>query len=392
MLRRKMPCRSVLLVALIISPQLSGVAAPSPAAAPPSAPPPSSSAAIESQVLAFKEADQLAARIVSKVCDAHIADGSTIVIYDQATFASLQSFEAFVANIKVLTASYETLIPDLLVLTDRLKRLAKVRQQGDLATKPGELAEHLKSKREFLALGPIDPFSDLTALLSAVAVSSNVETPSSVVIPDSSIAIALTSGLRRATPCSDHKQPFNVIYPPLFGKSSTSDFASADLEVNIQILQDVRQFAHEVVYTNVKDHSAKDKNLGDANAVLTKALTDIDGLYDNFMNSLLQPNAGSGVIGSASVIQGIRLITLLKGDSKKPDSTYVLLASVVGAGGTERVHKTFWTALGHGDKITYSGGLITNVAMWKSTGGNSSIAELMYSKSAFKNADGATQK
>ena len=123
-------------------------------------------------------------------------------------------------------------------------------------------------------------------------------------------------------------------------------------------------------------------------AVLTAALTDINGLYDNFMNSLLQVNASTGVSGSASVIQGYQLAMLLKGvteakestakDSSKPEEkacgtysnqvqrpAFVLLASVVSAGGTERVHKTLWTALSIGDKITYSGGAVVNVSLWR---------------------------
>jgi hypothetical protein len=51
---------------------------------------------------------------------------------------------------------------------------------------------------------------------------------------------------------------------------------------------------------------------------------------------------------------------------------YVLLASFVAAGGTERVHKTFWTALSTGDKITYSGGCVVNVSLWRA-GSNSPI-------------------
>ena len=48
------------------------------------------------------------------------------------------------------------------------------------------------------------------------------------------------------------------------------------------------------------------------NAVLTAALTDIDGLYDSFINSLLQVNSSTGVIGSAAVIQGYQLVYNVK--------------------------------------------------------------------------------
>jgi hypothetical protein len=379
--------------ALISFQELAGAAAPGPAAAPPSAPSPSSSAAIESQVFAFQAANQVADSIVTKVCKVTtVTSGSTIVIYDASSFSSLQAFEAFVANIKVLTASYRTLVPAILDLNARVKSLALARNASvDNAVRnhvtPSALESHVAAKRLTLFGSVGDPFADLTALASAVAVSSNVETPSSVVIQDSSIAVALTGALTNGV-CPAKR--FTVVYPPLFGQASASDFASADIDFNIQILQDTRQAAHEIVHADVKDHT--DKALADANAVLTKATTDIDGLYDNFMNSLLQVNAGTGVIGSAGVIQGYRLATLLSGGPKKEVETHVLLASVVGAGGTERVHKTFWTALGHGDKITYSGGTIANVVLWRSTGGNPEISELMYSKLAFQNADGSMTK
>jgi hypothetical protein len=69
-----------------------------------------------------------------------------------------------------------------------------------------------------------------------------------------------------------------------------------------------------------------------------------------------------------------------------------LLATVVGSGGTEHDHKTFWTALGPGDKLTYSGGLIVNVAMWKSSDGTPEFADVMAYKTAFENSDGAVDK
>jgi hypothetical protein len=381
---------SILLIGLIVLPKLAQAAAPAPAATPPSTPPPSSSAAVESQVISFQAADQVAANIATKICNtATVTAGSTIVIYDAPSFSSLQSFAAFVANIKALTASYRTLAPTITKLDARVRELALARHpSNENSDHLSELEKHIKTQRTAM-FGTIgDPLADLTALASAAAVSSNVETPSSVVIPDSSIAVALTGLLVKGASCPS--KALTVVYPPLFGTASASDYTSVDINLNIQLLQDTRQAAHEIVYAAVLPND--DKKLADGNAVVTKALTDIDGLYDNFMNTLLQPNAGSGVIGSAAVIQGYRLATLLSGGPQKDVQTHVLLASVVGAGGTERVHKTLWTALGSGDKITYSGGLIANVAMWKSADGKPEISEVMYSKSAFQNADGAMHK
>jgi hypothetical protein len=137
--------------------------------------------------------------------------------------------------------------------------------------------------------------------------------------------------------------------PPLYGKGSSSDYASADIRVELQALHDIRTRAHRaVVEANIKflrDHSVQstksDKittNSGGSGGstgkstidekstvemkgsttitgdpAFTAALTDINGLYDNFMNSLLQVNGSTGVIGSAAVIQGYQLATLIKG-------------------------------------------------------------------------------
>ena len=56
----------------------------------------------------------------------------------------------------------------------------------------------------------------------------------------------------------------------------------------------------------------------------------------------------------------------------KQKPAFVLLASVVNAGGTQHNHKTLWTALTTGDKITYSGGVVVNAFLW-SAGSSSPV-------------------
>ena len=253
-------------------------------------------------------------------------------------------------------------------------------------------------------------------MISAIAIASNTETPGQVTIPDSALAVALTR--RMKTECH-HK--VTIVYPPMFGSGSSSDYASADIQVAIQKLDDIRSIAQKSVSTAnqaylrtyplqatsatavTKGKSATDQTANtdtkqtmfaaiSADPVLTAALTDINGLYDSFVNSLLQVNASTGMIGSASVIQGYRLAKLLRGtqceeDNKNSDGAcptptviptdrystwtkrpaYVLLASVLNAGGTQHDHKTLWTALSSGDQITYSGGVVVNASLW-STG------------------------
>jgi hypothetical protein len=349
-----------------------------------------SGAPIEAQVLAFAGVNRVASHIVDKICSTEgIADISTIIIYDAAGFAQLQSFEAFVANIKLVTAAYKTAIPDLAWLGVRLRQLADARRANDLRAvdhglMPSTLADHLDAKRRaFVYTVGGDPFSDLVSLASAIAVSSNVETPNSVAIPDSSMALALTQLLTHEGACNNHKAGFRVIYPPLFGTGSSSDFVAADLDASVQLLQDVRQAAHEAVINEISKHPKGSEE----NGLLSKTIADIDGAYNNFLNSLLQTNSGTGMFGSAAVIQGYRLANILK-----DPSTRIVLASVVGAGGTEHDHKTFWTSLGSGDKLTYSGGLTVNVAMWSSTDGKVQLSQIMQYKSAFVDADGAVDQ
>ena len=107
---------------------------PSSSPATTSAPASSSSAFIESQMLAYGALDKIATAVATGVCSTLPAPAantavaasagvpakpaipaippSTIVIYDQASFGSLQAYEGFVANAEAIVSLYETLIPD----------------------------------------------------------------------------------------------------------------------------------------------------------------------------------------------------------------------------------------------------------------------------------------
>lgn len=325
-----------------------------------------SSSAIESEMLALGGMDHIAVAVAGRVCGMNgIQDDTTIIIYDQPSFSSLQAYEAFVANAKTVSAGYRTLVPST-TLQSRLRDLAaehRAEHEAGAAGRPREeeraLDRHLSTlwQHNILTLDAfsgIDPFSDATSLLSAIAIGSNTENASTLSIPDSAMAIALTRELKRTTNCKT--KDVTIIYPPLFGKSSTSDYSAADIQVEIQKLNDVRKVAHEFVAAQRRPE-------------LTSDLKEIDTLYDNFMNSLVQVNSQTGAVGSSSVIQGYRLAVLLAGREKselspaKPPAL-VLLASVVAAGGTQHTHKNIWTALWSGDKITYSGGVAVEVGVW----------------------------
>ena len=302
-------------------------------AAPPSA---SSTASFESQMLAYGGLQHVANALGKTVCGVAgvDADNSVVIIYDQTAFASLQLYEAFVANIQVVSSAYQMLIPSndlqnaMRSFFDEHAKAFEGLAQREASPRQKDLYEY-KSKRFALSLAPIDPFADAASLISAIAIASNTETPGQVTIPDSALAVALTR--RMKTECH-HK--VTIVYPPMFGSGSSSDYASADIQVAIQKLDDIRSIAQKSVSTAnqaylrtyplqatsatavTKGKSATDQTANtdtkqtmfaaiSADPVLTAALTDINGLYDSFVNSLLQVNASTGMIGSASVIQGI---------------------------------------------------------------------------------------
>ncbi len=356
---------------------------------------PSSSAAIESQMLAFGALDHIASSVATTVCKSipepkpftpaspgipavPAVPPSTVVVYDQASFASLQSYEAFIANAAAIVSLYETLLPDKddahhedkATLNDILSKLAPNNRSGI----PQAHAMGLSST--------IDPFSDATSMLSAIAIASNTESPGSIVIPDSAMAVAMTRQLTGRSGCPTKLS--RVIYPPLFGNSSSTDFSSANIQSDLQVVQVARDFVIKAV--DLKTGGATTAN---ADAVLTSALADVNGIYDTFLNSLLQVNSSTGIVGSAAIIQGYQLANALAGPAETNGSylhpAFILLASILSAGGTERDHKSIWTALWSGDKITYSGGVVVNVALWHSDVKAPIYSDLLRYRAPFSN-------
>lgn len=338
----------------------------------PSASGASSSAAIESQVLAINGLNQIANDISTGVCSiAQVTNGSTVVIFDQASFASLQAYESFIANASAIVSLYESLLPDDSgddKVPDKKKLNALLQQL---------FTEKIKQvqPRAMGVSNTIDPFSDATSLISAIAIASTAETPGSIVIPDGAMAVALTTKLTSGN-CASKK--LRIAYPPLFGSGSSSDYSSADIQSDLAILHEVRSYVTSAVSaTNnawIKDHTpttGAPPTTGDP--TLTAALADITGMYDNYMTPYFQMSSSGTSPGSGSVVQGFQLANLLAGPADKNGQhthpAYVLLATVISAGGTMRDHKSFWTALGNGDKITFSGGVIVSSALWQASTG-----------------------
>ena len=228
----------------------------------------------------------------------------------------------------------------------------------------------------------IDPFTDASSVLSSIASATNTETPGSIVFPDSSMAVALTGSLTSSTGGCLSKN-LAVTYPPIFGSGSASDYSSADIQSDLDIVNEVRGYVTTAVQGAnngwITDHTPKTgtppvPGTAPANGdpILTAGLTDVTGLYDSFIGPYLQMGSSGTSTGIGPVVQGYQLANLLAGKAdaagQHPHPAYILLATVVSSGGTMRDHKSFWTALGNGDKITFSGGLIVSVAMWQSNG------------------------
>lgn len=376
---------TLLSLTFVISAQSQGKKqAPSPSASTPTASSgASSSGAFEPQMLAFGGLNLVAANIANTVCS-KTPNNSTIVIYDQSAFASIQAYEAFIANLRVIAASYNNLIP----------------------TPPKPSTED--KTYGIGASSTIDPFSDATSLLSAIAVSSNIETPSSFTISDSSVALALAKSFDDNSTCKSRID--GLIYPPLFGSGSSSDYSSAYIQKELRKLNLFRRRARETLQAQNEDYLKNHpKTTATGDPILNSAFSDVNGLYDTFINSLLQVNPSSGSTGSAAVIQGYQLAVVLRGaqqvqkdkdgkDVKDAEGNpvmvykpaYILLASIASDGGTVHDHKSFWTALGSGDKITYSGGLVVNVALWRSSDKKPIYADVLRYRTPFDQLDSPT--
>jgi hypothetical protein len=384
------------------------------------APAASSSAAIESQMLAFGGLDDIANAISVETCSRIFRNGSgdeqTVVIFDQASFANIQAYQGFIANAMALKSLYYSLLqtdeydkveacgksaiekrsqlfPNSEEAQAVKQKKARAQAEADAKRKAAcaaaEKAGQPCLEPRAIGLSPsIDPFSDATSLLSAIAVSSNSESPGSIVIPDSAMAVAFTNQMQQH--CSSDARKLTIIYPPLFGKASVSDISPSDIQSVLQELHDIRSCVIQRLDERndewVQRQPSAPKGAAGAQApapgpsppavtsdpITTPALTDANGMYDSFMNSLFQVNSSTGAVGSGAIEQGYQLATALAGpmDQDKTEATYshpayILLASILSAGGTMRDHKTLWTALSTGDKITFSGGLVVNVALWQ---------------------------
>jgi len=449
-------------------------------------------------MLTFGALDLIAKKVASETCSkihpSNSTDERTVVIFDQTSFGNLAAYQGFVANALTLKSLYLSLLAQTeyntvnrctwSIAASRTQQMhcnayfRRAAYQSQLTTLPSdqqyqctgaieqEEIEQEKSETEqeqcdkwkaahpnanqpcpaARALGvssTIDPFSDATSLLSAIAVASNTESPGAIVIPDSAMAVAVTREMKNDTSnaCHANVVHLTVIYPPLFGTSSVSDISPSNMQSVINELHDVRSCviqqmdARSDVWLKQQRSPSATGSAPDAGAApaassssaanpncksscasanistpggganpgaspaTTDPLTEVNGLYDSFITSLQQANSSSGAVGSSAVEQGYQLATVLagprgpvsaSGQPNFPNPSYILLASILSAGGTIRDHKSLWRDLGSGDEITFSGGLMVNVALWQANGKLPLYADILRYRVPFSNVENPT--
>jgi hypothetical protein len=326
----------------------------------------------ETQMLAYGGVNQLSEAVAQQVCKMDLSTTNppdttpvkpTIVIFDQTSFQNLQAWESFSVTSTMLKSAYMTLLtPD----------------QQDAALPPKE-----QNFAGFFLGG-----ADLGALITAVA-SSSTNTASTFTIQDSTMAVSLAHQFLSILDCKQ----VNLVYFPLFGSYVNLNDAKQHLLDEIGDLNQVRTY----IQLNFPFSGNNDPNF--------LLFSDLNSEYDLLMKSIasgssqspggqqnggqppppgggmqtsaalgVSPNSGSpnsGAQGVTSLIQGAALNDLLN-----QNSTYVLYADVVAAGGTQRDIKNVLTLI-TGDWIQYSGGLIVNVALVHSKDTNLEFADTL---------------
>jgi hypothetical protein len=266
----------------------------------------SSNIFFESQMLAFGAVEEIshaaALQICKKISDAKPKASRTIIVYDPQTFAPLQAYEAFELNLLTFRAMYGSLGP--------------AKQQNE-ATSP----------------------LDVASLVAQFASASTTNTPTGFGIPDSALALSIANKIMEE--CSSVAK---LVYPMIAIPSSVATAGNANLMSEIQFVINLKKAAAKVVSTDT-DQAANYKEFND--------------LFDAFLKDLFIKDPATGVPGIATILQGYKLSLLLK----QPADTWILYATNIAAGGTQRDRKNLFTNLVWGDIFRYSGGAIANIAL-----------------------------
>lgn len=288
----------------------------------------------ETQMLAYGAVNQLSSSIAAEVCK--IPQGSTVILFDQASFQNLQMWQSFQAGAALLAGAYNTLY-----------------QRSETPTQQDQkLQDQIQSFSQGPSWAGATEFGALSGLVTALS-ASTANNASTFTIQDSTLAVSIAHQLKRCPSAPA------LVYYPLFGSYVDAAGSSHRVHDTMEKLNSVRAAVQQQVL-------ARDRQTSIGSVAV---LQDLNQQYDQLFTSLLVPTAqvagataGTAPVGITSLIQGADLEYRLQ-----QPNTFILYADVVAAGGTQIDRKNLLTVLFTGDWISYSGGLIANVALTKSS-------------------------
>jgi hypothetical protein len=306
----------------------------------------------ETEMLAYGAANQLSQAIAQKVCNTSpsiVPPNATIIIFDQQSFQNLAAWQSFVIGTQALKDAYNTIDP----------------------------AGNFNAMAGGFFLGG----ADLGAFITAIG-ASTTNNASAFTVQDTTMAVSLMHQMQRIN-CT-----VKLVYYPLFGSYADLNSATVNVKNALLVLNTVRQ---DILNNIICDPTVNPITCLDTTDPRAAAFTDLNTQYDILLKDFLslpgQSSGGAGAgqappatggqnpssgaspnsaapsapsSGAMSLVQGAELEQLIE----KSDS-YVLYADVVAAGGTQRDVKNLFT-LFTGDWLSYSGGLVVNLALVKS--------------------------
>ena len=375
----------------------------------------------ETQMLAYGAVNQLSETIANEVC--RLPPDSTVILFDQVSFQNLQMWQSFKATAALLGDAYATLLTDdeADALNQPLVKLASGHGPswagaagfGALSGLVGAIAASTTNNPSTFTI------QDSTMAVSiAHQVKRCQQAPAMVYYPlfgsyvNADPKKLVTDELDKLNKVRKKAQDIVLrgnnasvsvggltISPAsasLLG-SQTQQFTAASTgggaaAVNWSILSGPGTISPNGLYTapasapNTQTAIIRAVSTTAPNAYATAIVTvgtlatgvtstdarflvlqDLNTQYDQLITSLLSSTsqatgnvAGTAPAGITSVVQGADLE-----DRLTKDTTYLLYADVVAAGGTQIDRKNVLTVLFSGDWISYSGGLVVNVALAK---------------------------
>ena len=277
------------------------------------------------------------------------APNSTVILFDQVSFQNLEMWQSFRVSALFLASAYNTLYDKSL----------------ETETDRKEYEQTIQQFSQGMSWAGATEFGALSGLVTALG-ATTANNASTFTIQDSTVAVSLAHQLQRCQPAP------TLVYYPLFGSSVNPDRANLVTDT-LSNLNKVRKKVQDQVLkpqlipTQSNPNPQKPTPVPSTDAKFT-ILQDLNTQYDQLFTSLLAPSVqasgatvGTAPAGITSVVQGADLENRLQ-----QPNTYVLYANVVAAGGTQIDRKNLLTVLFTGDWISYSGGVVVNVALTKS--------------------------